>query len=147
MKSEEFSVDIYLVFRLLNSIDPILAVLDASKLTRSCKVIAAHTKDTNVREGQKKVRIPNPHPGSPSHQENTESQKKDGPSLSLVGSTHRQWSPLTSLGNWWSVIDVGRSSKRQRLPASINYYPLATDVSKSQVVKHLCLEWAQVPTF
>ena len=76
----------------------------------------------------------------------TQSHKKGGLSLSLVGSTHRHWSPLTSLGNWWSVIDVGRSSKSQRLPASITYYPLATDVSKSQVVKHLCLEWAQVPT-
>ena len=76
----------------------------------------------------------------------TLSHKKDGLSLSLVGSTHRHWSPLTSLGNWWSVIDVGRSSKSQRLLASITYYPLATDVSKSQVVRHLCLEWAQVPT-
>ena len=72
--------------------------------------------------------------------------KKAWLSLSLVGSTHRHWSPLTSLGNWWSVIDVGRSSKSQRLPASITYYHLPTDVSKSQVVKNLCLEWAQVPT-
>ena len=119
-------------------------------LTRSCKVLAAQTEDDNMSEkakNQKIVRIPNSLAGSPSHQENTIlSHKKDGLSLSLVGSTHRHWSPLTSLGNWWSVIDVGRSSKSQRLLASITYYPLATDVSKSQVVRHLCLEWAQVPT-
>ena len=48
-------------------------------LTRSCKVLAAQTEDDNMSEkakNQKIVRIPNSLAGSPSHQENTESQKK-----------------------------------------------------------------------
>ena len=61
---------IYSVFRFLNSI------LDEPKLIRSCKVIAAHKKDNNVREGKKIVRIANPLAGSPSYRKNTESQKR-----------------------------------------------------------------------
>ena len=108
-------------------------------VTRSCKVLAAHREDNNVRVCPKIVKIPKP-------QDDTLRHKKRWTQL-VLGSTHRHWSPLTSLGNWWSVIDVGRSSKSQRLPASITYYHLPTDVSKSRVVIHLCLEWAQVPTF
>ena len=101
----QFSVDIYSVFRFLNSIDPILAFLDEPKLIRSCKVIAAHKKDNNVREGKRIVRIANPLAGSPSYRENTESQKKlDSACPWLVPPTGiGRRSPLWEIGGRWSM--------------------------------------------